>query len=324
MENSLVSVIVPVYNVENYVKKCIQSIIDQDYKNIEVILVDDGSTDSSGNICDGYSKKDNRIKTIHIKNQGVSNARNVGLDNMNGEYFIFIDSDDYIKKNMISILLKNIIDYNCDISICNVAKIDESGKIFDKSVELNKIIVLTKEEYTKKLYSTKLIHGYPINKLIKSTCLKNVRFDEKIKHLEDWDFLCRLSENITNVVYDSQDFYYFYVTRNNSAVHQKFNEAWITDLIARERNMKYVESYDAYEKDRFIFDYVITMLNTVGLLAVKNILKKNEKKEMLKKSYENYYKIKHSENLTKYEKIKLFFKIRCPIIYFRLMDKIKE
>ena len=104
----LISVIVPVYNVEKYVEKCVESIINQTYKNIEIILVDDGSTDNSGKIIDNISLKDNRIKVIHKENGGLSDARNAGLDICNGKYIGFVDSDDSIHKKMYEILYKNI------------------------------------------------------------------------------------------------------------------------------------------------------------------------------------------------------------------------
>ena len=92
----LITVIIPVYNVEKYLKECLESIINQTYKNLEIILIDDGSTDASGEICDEYSKRDNRIRVVHKANGGLSSARNLGLDIANGEYVTFIDSDDYI------------------------------------------------------------------------------------------------------------------------------------------------------------------------------------------------------------------------------------
>ena len=115
MEKIKISVIVPVYNVEKYLSQCLDSIIHQTYKNLEIILVDDGSTDSSGLICDNYSQKDKRIKIIHKCQGGLSDARNAGLKIATGEYISFIDSDDFIDKNMYSILINNTQKYNSDI-----------------------------------------------------------------------------------------------------------------------------------------------------------------------------------------------------------------
>ena len=104
----LISVIVPVYNVEKYLNKCIDSIINQTYKNLEIILVDDGSQDSSGKICDEYTKKDNRIKVIHKENGGVSSARNIGLNNATGEWIAFIDADDWVDEEYLQTLFNRI------------------------------------------------------------------------------------------------------------------------------------------------------------------------------------------------------------------------
>ena len=105
----LVSVIVPVYNVESYLSKCVESIKDQSYSNIEIILVDDGSTDSSGKLCDEFVKSDGRIKVLHKVNGGVSSARNLGIDICHGEYITFVDSDDWVEQNYIEVLLNEIL-----------------------------------------------------------------------------------------------------------------------------------------------------------------------------------------------------------------------
>lgn len=113
----LISVVVPVYNVENYVGKCLNSILNQTYKNLEIIVVDDGSTDNSSNICRDYAKKDKRIKIIQQKNRGLANARNTGLNQLSGEYVTFIDSDDWIEDAFVQTLYVDLVNHNCDISM---------------------------------------------------------------------------------------------------------------------------------------------------------------------------------------------------------------
>ena len=124
----LVSVIVPVYNVEKYLKKCIDSILEQTYPQYEVILVDDGSTDSSGMICDDFSKQDKRIKVIHQKNGGLSNARNSGIKVSQGDYLYFVDSDDYLEPNALEQHLQYCEDYDLDISLADVYIAKEDGR----------------------------------------------------------------------------------------------------------------------------------------------------------------------------------------------------
>ena len=115
MDDNLISIIIPVYNVEKYLKKCINSVINQSHKNLEIILIDDGSTDKSGIILDEYAKIDERIKVYHKKNGGLSSARNYGIKRSNGNYICFIDSDDFISKYMIENLLNNLLKTQSDI-----------------------------------------------------------------------------------------------------------------------------------------------------------------------------------------------------------------
>ena len=113
-----ISVIVPVYNVEQYLERCVDSIINQTYKNLEIILVNDGSTDNSGQLCDKLAKKDNRIRVIHKENGGLSDARNVGIDEAKSDLIGFIDSDDYIDEDMYELLINNMKNANADLSMC--------------------------------------------------------------------------------------------------------------------------------------------------------------------------------------------------------------
>ena len=117
-EKDLISVVIPIYNVQEFLPKCIDSVINQTYDNLEIILVDDGSPDDSGYICDKYKAKDSRIKVIHKKNGGLSDARNVGIENSNGKYICFVDSDDIIHKDFIKCQYENIVKTRSDISVC--------------------------------------------------------------------------------------------------------------------------------------------------------------------------------------------------------------
>lgn len=114
-----ISIVVPIYNVEKYLDQCVKSIINQTYKNLEIILVNDGSIDNSGKICDKYKRQDNRVIVIHKENGGSSDARNVGIQIATGKYIGFVDSDDYIEKDMYEFLYNNMINENADISCCN-------------------------------------------------------------------------------------------------------------------------------------------------------------------------------------------------------------
>lgn len=123
----LISVIIPVYNIEKYIFKCLSSVASQKYTNLEIIVVDDGSTDNSGEICDMFAAGDNRIKIIHQKNAGLSAARNAGIDASKGEYIGFIDGDDYIDKMMYYEMIHIIEQNDADMVICDYESVDENG-----------------------------------------------------------------------------------------------------------------------------------------------------------------------------------------------------
>lgn len=158
-----ISIIVPVYNVENYVSKCIESIINQTYKDVEIIIVNDGSTDKSGDICDYYSKKDARIILIHQENQGLSMARNNALDIASGDYIGFVDSDDWIAPDMYGTLYNNAIEHDADISMCNFYYVSETGECSPYSNENQPIKVL--EGIHKIAHNIRLNNDYVWNRL---------------------------------------------------------------------------------------------------------------------------------------------------------------
>ena len=140
MEN-LISVIVPVYNIEAYLRKCIDSILAQTYTNLEIILVDDGSTDNSGEICNEYAAKDARIRVIHKGNGGLSSARNTGIDIATGKYIGFVDSDDYLAPDMYEKLLGAIVNNHADISVCNVHHVDENEELISSTFLFTPLII---------------------------------------------------------------------------------------------------------------------------------------------------------------------------------------
>ena len=179
----LISIIVPVYNVQEYVEDCIRTLLKQTYSKLEIILVDDGSTDESGKICDRYSLEDDRITVIHKENGGLSDARNAGLKIMHGEYVFFVDSDDWLHVETIQILYNNIVKYNCDVAIGNFCR--ETNRSYEKyiipvstDIEVYKLStkqtleeMLKQEKYTcsawGRLYKTTLFEGieFPKGKL---------------------------------------------------------------------------------------------------------------------------------------------------------------
>ena len=174
----LISVIIPVYNVEKYLKKCLDSVINQTYKNLEIILVDDGSSDKSGLICDEYAKLDKRIKVLHKKNGGLSSARNTGLDIAKGKYISFIDSDDFVSIYMYEIMYKEIIKNNRDIVIARHIYFKNKEPIFKDNRNIYSISYYNNKDAICELLKldNRLIEDYAWCKLYKKSLFKTIRF----------------------------------------------------------------------------------------------------------------------------------------------------
>lgn len=210
-----ISIIVPVYQVEKYLVQCIESILAQTFTDFELILVDDGSEDNSGKICDEYAERDSRIKVIHKENGGLSDARNRGMDNATGKYFMFVDSDDYIASDMAECLYKNILDKKADIAACNYRYVFECDSEKDFSTE-NKSELLNGKEI---FYNRKNERNYGFwtvawNKLYKADSFKNVRF-RRGKYHEDEFWANDIYRTDIKVATVSESLYY-YRQRENS------------------------------------------------------------------------------------------------------------
>lgn len=232
MQEPLITVIVPIYNVEEYLERCIESIINQTYKNIEIILVDDGSKDNSAKLCDEYAKKDKRIKVIHKENGGVSSARNLALENMTGSFVSFIDGDDYIELNMYEELIskQKEADYNILIARYDEVTDDKITKITEKSLkdfcETADLTYLYNKSTKKIKTNNEVIIEDWIScslcrMLIKSELLKNLKFNTKIRYAEDYVYFNELiTKNNCKIGMVDKYFYHYYM-RSNSASHTR-------------------------------------------------------------------------------------------------------
>ena len=170
----LITVIVPVFNVEEYLSRCIESIIKQTYSNLEIILVNDGSTDNSPKICDAYAKLDDRLKVIHKKNGGLSEARNFGINRAKGRYIAFVDSDDYIEENMYEILHKEIVNYQADIAVCG--RWIENGEEKRELYTLSDKMIMNSIQALKCYFKRKTIDPSACDKLFTRELFNNVTF----------------------------------------------------------------------------------------------------------------------------------------------------
>ncbi len=189
MENEskpLISVIIPVYNVEKYLSDCLDSVLKQSYRNLEILLVDDGSTDRSGSICEEYTGKDKRIRVIHQENAGVSMARNTGITACRGDYVGFVDSDDLIHERMFERLLDELEKNQADLSVCDLLRFKDESELLQKREDENAIIY-SKEQYLKKFFKigSQTIEYYPWNKLYKRSLLRDDQYPKGVRDGED-------------------------------------------------------------------------------------------------------------------------------------------
>ena len=220
--DDLISIIVPIYNVECYLIKCIDSIIKQTYERIEIILVDDGSIDKCGEICDDYSIKDKRIKVIHKKNGGLSDARNSGIDIAEGKYLTFVDSDDYISVDYIEYLYSLIIKNDCDISVCgnyfsyNYCR-DKLKNDNNSDVE---IYFSARDAIEDMLYSLNFNHS-AWGKLYRASLFKDIKFPKGMNY-EDYAIVYKVFSNSNKVAFGNAKKYY-YVIRSGSIMKSKFD-----------------------------------------------------------------------------------------------------
>lgn len=215
-----ISIIVPIYNVELYLEKCIRSILNQTFQNFELILVNDGSTDSSREICNEFAQKDERIKVIHKENGGVSSARNAGLKIATGKYIGFVDPDDYIENTMYEKLYELCRENEAEIGVCQLGREIDGRKVHVTSEE--RILTFNTEEALRELFKGILYRFSLCNKLFKHSCFNNVKFPEGRIH-EDLSTCYLLFSNAKKIIYVNFPGY-IYVKREESILTSVYSE----------------------------------------------------------------------------------------------------
>lgn len=235
----LISVIVPVYNVENYIDECVNSLINQTYVDIEIILVDDGSTDNSGILCDNFAKIDSRIKSLHKSNGGLSDARNYGINHSSGKYIMFVDSDDVVDKNIVY-ELHEYLKYNLDSDLV-VSQLTHfyDGKDPNYFHSLNTKLMTNEEAIEDFLYQ-KVIPTSACGKLYKKDILTDIRF-VKDQRFEDNEFVFKILLNSNNIIF-SESKLYAYRHRENSITTTKFDEKEFDIIMIGKKILEYSES----------------------------------------------------------------------------------
>lgn len=282
--NELVSIIVPVYNVEKYIEKCVDSIIDQDYRPIEIILVDDGSTDQSGNICDRYKLNHNIIKVIHKNNGGLSDARNAGIDIALGEYICCIDSDDYIEEGFISYLMDLIHKYNAEMSICNISYVDQ--EVITNPIKSKKEFVSNSSEILERILDEIDVTESACAKMYKRELFKNVRYPVG-RTEEDLATTYKLVGKCNKIAFGNSKSY-FYVNRGDSITKREFSEANFNIIWAFNNMKEYIMAYypelveSCNKRECSIYMRLLqkAVISNVNDKRIKEVRKKLQKKSI--------------------------------------------
>ncbi len=315
MEEPLISVIVPVYNVEKYIIRCIDSIINQTYRNLEIILIDDGSPDNCPQICDHYVELDNRVKVIHKKNGGLSSARNAGLDIIKGQYVTFVDSDDFLSYEYITKLYSLCKNNDCQIAQCSFEKGSES----EFSIT-NEVIKNTKYNYVE-IFSQRSYKVTVWAKLYDSSLFLDVRFP--IGKINEDEFVTyKVIYKADNIMLTDEILYYYYqspdsiMRNNNEYIKLDFLDAY-NERIQYFREEKSVQLVEISIKELCIQ----LMLCYIKCKGMK--INTNNSSELLKK-YKHYYsQITHSRCISAKEKMILFIFKLLPHSTAYLVNKLR-
>lgn len=218
--NSLISIIIPVYNVEKFLDRCVESVINQTYDNLEIILVDDGSTDQSPALCDRWIEKDDRIQVLHKKNGGLSDARNAGMDLSSGDYVVFIDSDDYVRSDMVEILFLRLTEDSSDLALCNYLCVSDDENYvndYENSLPVSDELIDGRQAQRKLFGDMHWHYVIACCKLYKKSLLENFRFP--VGKLHEDLFTTHLIFEKCNLVSCVHEPLYYYYQNENSITH---------------------------------------------------------------------------------------------------------
>lgn len=310
----MVSVIIPVFNVEKYLGRCLDSVINQTYRNIEIILVNDGSTDKSLDICRQYGTSDSRIKIFEETNQGLSVARNTGIENATGEYLVFVDSDDYIDKNMIKKLYESLVKYNADVAVCDFIDFskDEEVKVKRNSGKIEEIYEEDFLKYLYRYYKTMVVSW---NKLYKRKIFTNLRFPEGKLHEDEfilykWMFQCK------KIIYIREKLYFYYQRKEGIMACYSLQNVLDT-LEALNKRLVFCKS----RKKMFYFTQ-IRILHATAEAYFKLAEVKNEKiLEFIYQEFQNIYNVKNlHRKFSIKEKIGFYLLHKNPRIYIHILN----
>lgn len=279
--NPLISVIIPIYNVEKYLARCVDSIVNQTYKNLEIILVDDGSPDRCPQMCDDYAEKDSRIKVVHKKNGGLSDARNAGIAVAKGEYISFIDSDDYVSDDFFECLLDVMNKENSDIAECSVVKLYEDNRFDEFSDDLS-VKTYDTQDAMSALIAENPFHQHVWNKLYKTELVKDIPYAVgKLNEDEFWTYqVFGRADKVSKL----NKTMYYYFQRNSSIMGVGYNIRRLDALEGKANRQKYIENnfpelstqakIDLYGSCMFAYQSVLKFMSGADKKKALSIIKK--------------------------------------------------
>lgn len=313
-----ISVVVPVYNVEKYLERCLESILGQTFTNYEIVLVEDGTQDNSGVICDRYAEKYKCVRVIHQENKGLALARKTGLENAAGNYILFVDSDDWIHKNMLEEMYRVMKENQADIVCCQCTRVNEKGKqIIDVEMDVQQIVCGHSLESACQMFVTRYLSPSAWGKLIYAPLLGKVDFKGNLAIGEEHDMVTQLISLAKRVSIISDGFYYYY-WRTDSISHAGYNE-------------KYYNSFKNYLclRDKAVADYSEIKFNINAYfaeyeMAVITAMCRNKSydwnviRELQKDLKGNIKDIFRNLNTPFYLKICALMIIMCPSVFIFL------
>lgn len=316
----LISLIIPCYNAGFSLEKCLKSVIEQDYPTLEIIIIDDGSTDNSSKIYEEFQRKDQRIKIIKQENAGVANARNKGIKSANGEHLCFVDSDDWVEKNYCSELYRLLISENADISIIEASYENLDGEIIfqkptsnEKVFDGNRALVLLLED--------KVLQSHPWGKLYKVSFLKNINFPENLKCFEDYSTLFKVFDKAIKVVKSNEKLYH-YIQHDDSLSHNLSPETAYHFFLAIMETFKFCEKTKLFQNNGKIAKNMVKKL----LMVLKRIIRNTtpnqmqNEKEKIRQSFKPFLKFSVNQiGIEYYFYLRLYY--YYPKIYTNLISK---
>ena len=317
----LVSIVIPIYNVEQYLEECIKSVIMQTYTTLQIILVDDGSTDNSGEIADNFVKEDKRIQVIHKKNGGLSDARNYGIELATGKYITFIDSDDYVENTYIEKLYNAIKKNNTKVSQCNISKVNNQNEVIEE-IGYNVNEVKNTKKMLKEIYSQHWIENTVVwNKMYLTELFKDIRYPIGKIH-EDEFITYKILYNVKEIALVNEHLYN-YRENVNSITRRKFTLSKLDILEAFEERLEFFKKNNEQqlheltliEYAKILIDYYIKCNEDLKLFG---------KQELLNKYRKIYVKLIKIKEYSKIRKLKCTIDYISPLLYYNIKKIIRK